>query len=282
MKTRNEKIKLSQITNKFDVRTQLDEDRVLQFAGMYESGEELPPVKVVQTSEGSYAYVDGRTRGAARAFLGLEDIDAIVLNDSLEENPVELFAQALEANWGGAKPPTRTDLIHTVTRMLEHGASQTAIRERLKFVAPGSLKAYISSARSTIMKRRIAKGMESIRQGKTVDEAAKRAGIQPSVLKDLLGGKKSRWGAGKEEDEIVTAMKNYISKELRSVNSGISKKIQFLLEKVDAGEVSAAKAGTVIKAWKDHLRHTNVRIEDWQARLNALNGEQEKATEHVA
>src|ERR1035438_6817341 len=111
MKPKVQMVLLSQIVNKFDVRTSLDEDRVVQFAGYYEAGMELPPVSLVEIAENKYAYIDGRTRGAARAYLNIPDVPATISNNP--EDASQLFVQALQANWGGAKPPTRNDIIHT-------------------------------------------------------------------------------------------------------------------------------------------------------------------------
>ena len=271
-------IPLSQIVNKFDVRIKLDEDRVVQFAGFYQDGMDLPPVKLVKLAEEKYAYIDGRTRGAARAYLDMADVPAIVATDA--KSQVELFVEALKDNCGGAKPPTRDDITHTVTRMLECGASQTSCRDYLSFLPPGSVKAYISSARSTITKRKIARALDDIASGYSVDQAAKRTAIPVETLKDVVAGKKGKWGHGRSnEAEFAIAMKSYISRELRSTNTGISKKIQDMLGKVENGEISGKLAADVIKAWSEHLRKTMIRIKDWDARLEAISIETSRATE---
>jgi hypothetical protein len=271
-------IPLAQITNRFDVRTKLDEDRVLQLMGCYEAGQELPPIEVVQFADDGYAYVDGRHRGAARAYCNFTDIAAIVIDNP--NDPAELFARALEANYGGSKPPTRDDITHTVVRMLELGATQTAIRERLQFLPVGALKAYIASARGSIMKRKIAKAMDDIGDGLTIDTVAARYRIPLDSLKDVVKGKKGKWGKGRStEAELAIAFKSYISTELRAANSGISKKMEFMLQKVDAGEMSYKAAKGVIHAWSEHLRKTGIRVMDWNARLDAIAGETTKAVE---
>ncbi len=267
---------LSQIENKFDVRTKLDDDRVLQFAGAYEDGKELPPVKIVKIADDKYAYVDGRHRGAAREFCNYKDVAAIIVDNP--NDPAELFAQALEANWGGAKPPTREDITHTIMRLLELKATQTAIRERLSFLPAGSLRAYIATARGSIMKRKIGKALDAISEGATIDVAAVKYAIPIDSLKDVVAGKKGKWGKGRSNEvEFATALKAYISTELRSVNSGIAKKMEFMLSKVDDGEMSYKEAYGVLRAWSEHLRKTGIRVADWRARLNAIAGETDKA-----
>ncbi len=282
-KAKVEMILLDQISNKFDVRVKLDEDRVLQFMSMYEAGTEVPPVLLVALGDDSYAYIDGRHRGAARGYLNLPDVPAVIRSTSLSDSPVELLAVALESNYGGAMPPSRDDIIHAITRMLEAGASQTAVRDRLNFLPPGACRAYIASARSTITKRRISKALDDIDTGEvSIDEAAKRRGVKVEQLRDVISGKKQKWNKGRsDEAEFCIALKCYISKELRSANSGISKKVELLVKKVDDGEVSYKFAEEVIRAWKEHLRKTGLRVTDWQSRLSALSGEIEKASDSV-
>jgi hypothetical protein len=230
---------------------------------------ELPPVSLVELSEDRYAYIDGRTRGAARAYLNLPDVPAIVSQNP--EDASALFVQALAANWGGAKPPTRGDIIHTITRMREAGASQKQVRESLTFVPPGSLRAYMASSSHVIMNRKIAKSLDAIAAGHTIEEAAKMYAVPVPNLQDVVSGKKGKWGHGRsDEADYVLGLKNYISRDLRSSNSGISKKMTDLLMKVDNGEVSVKAAEGVLRAWAEHLRKSNIRAVDWQSRLTAL------------
>jgi hypothetical protein len=269
-------IPLAQIKNKFDVRTTLDEDRVLQLVGLYEGGVDLPPVELIQLGDDSYAYVDGRHRGAARAYLDLKDVPAIISDRSLAEDAPQLFAYALELNWGGAKPPTRDDITHTIIRMMENGAAQTVVRSYLSFIPNGSLRAYIASARSTVMKRKISKSLDAIAEGAAIEEAAKRYAVPLDSLKDVVSGKKGRWGKNRSSEvEYLTALKLYISKELASVNNGIAKKMQDLQKKVEDGEVNSKGAMEALSAWGMHLRKTSVRVEDWKARFAAIGLEQE-------
>jgi hypothetical protein len=282
VKEKSVMLPLTSIINKFDVRTVLDQDRVIQFAGMYEHDPDLlPPVRVVrigEEEEEKYAYIDGRTRGAARAYLNLSDVPAVICNGSLRDNPLELFAEALELNWGGAKPPTREDIAHTIQRMLELGISQKAIRERLNFLPSGSASAYIAWARAVLQKRRMARALDAVAEGLSIDSAARDNQIKPDLLRDAIAGKRGNWGAARsDEAQLLVEFKGYISKVLKSANGGISKKLEGTVKKVDAGEVSHKTAVEIVKAWREHLRKTMLRIEDWDARLTALSAEHDKA-----
>lgn len=273
-----EMIPLNRIVNKFDVRVSLDEDRVIQFAGLYEAGVKLPPVRVVRLDEDHYAYIDGRHRGASRAYLNLTDIPAVVANGPLRDNPVELFAEALELNWGGAKPPSREDITHTILRMLELGASWKSITDRLTFLPTGSARAYISWAQSVLQKRRLSVALDSIAEGMSVGDAAHFYKLKPDFIKNVISGKKGKWGGNRsEQDQLSAKLKSYISTKLFAANAGISKNVQFLFQKVESGEVSPKVCSEVLKNWSEHMRKTTIRIDDWKARLEAVTREREKA-----
>jgi hypothetical protein len=271
-------IPLAKIENRFDVRMALDDDRVLQFAGMYESGMSLPPVELVSTGEdGNYAYVDGRHRGAARAFLNYADIEATIRPGTTADDPIGLYASALRANWGGAKPPSRGDIIHTIIRLVELNIPQSEIRKRLDFLPSGSSKAYISTAVGTVQKRRLALALDAVADGLSAEAAAELHGIQLETLQNTISGKKGKFGNRSDEQQYTAEIKSYISQKLFAANAGISNKIGSMLKRVEDGEVSATLAESVIKAWQTHLRQTNLRIVDWQHRLRAITTEQEKA-----
>ncbi len=262
---------LAQIKNKFDVRLALDQDRVIQFAGMYESGVDLPPIEVVETAEDEYAFIDGRHRAAARDYLNLTNVMAIIRNGGLIDDPGALFARALQANWGGSKPPTRDDIQHTILRMLESGLSRNAIEKILVFIPRSSLRAYTAGAMNRLSRRKIALALDAISDGATIENAAKRVALPVERLKDVVSGKKGIWGKGRsQETQTCVELKTYISQHLFSANTGIAKKIQMLLASVDDGEISSNGAAGVLKAWKDHLRKSVSRVDDWEQRLAGI------------
>jgi hypothetical protein len=271
---------IKNIINRFDVRLELDQDRVLQFVGMYQAGVDVPDIEVVQLDEEDFAFIDGRHRAAALQYLGRTTVNATVVNGNLKDNPVQLYGRALRANWGGALPPTRAGITHTMVRMIEAGASFKDIKEELGFLPAGSLKAYHTDASSILSKRRIGRALDDVRDNAlTVEAAALKNHIPLKVLQNAISGKKGKWGHARDnEQQYVTEFKSYVSKVLLSANTGISQKLIDALRKVDAGEISAKGAAGMIKAWKEHLRRTGLRIEDWEARLAAITGEQDKAT----
>ena len=162
-------------------------------------------------------------------------------------------------------------------RMLEAGANHKGIRSRLDFLPPGSTRAYIAQAMGNISKRRIAKALDAISEGATVVQAAASYKLKPETLKQIVAGKKGKWGKSRSDEvQLGVEIKAYISRVLFSANAGISKKIQDILLRVSEGEISVKIAEDVIKAWKKHLSHTTLRISDWESRLLAVVAEQAK------
>lgn len=277
-KEKVETLLLSSIKNKFDVRVALDQDRVLQFAGMYEGRQELPPIEVVKIDDEDYAFIDGRHRAEARKYLNLTDIQAVVRSGSLRDDPAALFGRALKANWGGSQPPTREDIQHTILRMLEAGVSRIEIEGILSFIPKGSLRAYTAHSLNQISKRKIAKALDAIADGSNIEQAAKKVGLKADRLKEIVAGKKGTWGKGRsEESHFTTGIKAYISQVSQSTNNGIAKKVQFTLQKVDDGEISLKGATEVITFWKKHVANTTRRIADWEARLDSIAASQAKS-----
>jgi len=272
-----EMVPIANIKNVFDVRVSLDEDRVIQFAGLYEGGVALPPVMLQKLAEDEYAYIDGRTRGAAREYLNLKDVPAIVQNGIPDY--LQLYATALKSNWGGAKPPSREDISHTALRMLELGASRKAIREHFEFLPSGAAMAYIAQAMSVLARRRLSKALDAIADGVSIERAAKEQGVKADYLKNVVTGKKGTWGKSRtNEQQITVEFKRHIARSLRAANGSIGMKLAALFQQVESGDISTKAADGIIKSWAEHLRQTTIRIKDWQSRLESISTEQDRAS----
>jgi hypothetical protein len=128
------------------------------------------------------------------------------------------------------------------------------------------------------MKRRISRALDAISEGDTIEAASKKSGVPLDSLKDVMSGKKGKWGSGRSnEKDFCNSIKAHISSSLKATNTSISKKIEYMLTKVQDGEISYKEAYGVIRAWAEHLRKTGIRIADWRARLNAASGEIDKS-----
>jgi hypothetical protein len=262
------KIPLEKTINKFDVRVELDDDRVVQFIGMYEAHLDVPPIQVVELADGNYAYVDGRTRGAAQTAMGRKEADAIIM---VNLSTGQLYGYALRANWGGAKPPTRSDLTHTIARMLEAGETPTSIRRELPFLPRGSINAYIATAQGMLTKRRIAVALDSVAQGEiTLAEAAKTSMVDITTLRVALKGKNKGFRSRTEQQERAHNLQLHILHSLQKANMSIGAQVSDLLQEVEHGDMSPALAEQVIQAWFRHLKKATLKASDWGQRLQNI------------
>lgn len=268
-------IEISEIRNKFDVRKTLDDDNILRLAELYQNNIEVDPIRVA-IIEGEYCFVDGRHRAAARALLELKTIDAIVVHES---NELQLYSEALRSNYGGSKPPTREDIEHTIRKMMEAGAKESHLKARLDFIPYSILRIYISVVQTTLRKRKIKAAIEAVADGMILAEAATKYGVKLDSLKDAISGRKRKWGTG--ESALLTEYTLYINRVLKTANSGISKKIQLLLVKLEDHEVKPETATRIIEHWGAKLNGTIHRIKDWKERLKAIT-EGKKSTEEEA
>jgi hypothetical protein len=265
-------IHIDNIKNKFDVRQALDEDRIVYLAEVYQSGVYVEPIKVIKdgpdTTPGEqlYAFVDGRHRAAARNLLDLPTIEAILVTN-IDDDLVSLYAESLKSNYGGAKPPTREDIRHTVTRMLEAGAKHSRIMSALSFIPPSMMRQYLTDAMAKLARHRVFKALEWVANGGSLKEAAEKYQVDVEVLKnEITGSKKKKKAAG----TIVGEYKAYLTITLRKANQGIAGKIQSLLAKIEDGEVTVDVGIDIINQWRTHVVKSEHRIKDWEQRLQHI------------
>lgn len=263
-------IPIANITNRFDVRRKIEEDHVLYLAGLIEGKANLPPIKVITIGEDQYAFIDGRHRAAAYALLGYDTIPASISKDS--GDTAHYFGDALRSNWGGAKPPSRTDLEYTVSQMLDRGVSPIKIRESLNFVPASMLRLILTNSHSLLRKKRINKALDAVANGSKLADAAKEFSVEPDALKEAVTGRKR---AASEQAIPLASIKSYISITLRASNTGIAKKIERVIKDVDDGETPSSTATQAIEAWEAHLKNTLNRMKDWKERVQMLENKPE-------
>lgn len=258
-------IPIEKIQNRFDVRKALDDDTVLHLAELYQAKVQLPPVSLVDMGDGTYSFIDGRHRAAAKALLGDDSIPAIVQPMNGSKGTMELYAQALRANYGGSKPPTREDIQHTVHRMVEQGAGLTAISRLIDFIPNSMLHNMVAAAKGHINRDKMRKAIQYVAEGSNPAEAAKKFGVEPKAVSDAIAGRKRKWSTG--EGTILAENKNHITRVLKAANLSIGKHMQDLLNQVEAGEVSPETVAKILNAWETHNKGTAHRIRDWRERL---------------
>jgi hypothetical protein len=268
-------IPIANIENKFDVRQVLDDDRVIYLAELYEGGVNVEPIKVIlvtpkaaNPSDQKYAFVDGRHRAAGRALLGLPTIEAEVVSAE-ELDMAGLYAESLKANWGGAKPPTRQDIRHTIQRMLESGATFNRVRAALAFLPPSVFRRYAADAMSSIGKHKMLMALEAIAGGMKLPAAAEKYGIDPEKLRDAITGQKKK---GKTTQIMLSENKMFVTNALRSANQKVAGKMKALLVKVEDSEMPVHVMMDIIEAWESSVSASQHRIKDWKERLQSIAG----------
>lgn len=257
-------IEVSRIKNIFDVRRALNEERVLALAELIQGGVELPPIDVIIYTD-SFAFVDGRHRAAAYQLLDKPEILANVVE---RKDPAKMFSQALLSNWGGALPPTVSDIRHTVRRMLESGATHVTVRKELSFMPLYQINKYIDDSKSQMKKVRLRNALDSIAEGLRPSEAADKFDVDIESIKAAISGIKRKFGTG--DVGIEAEHKVYIKGQMKSATTGITKRLEHLFHYVDAAEVRPGTVVKIIDEWEGVLRKTLARIPDWRQRLDAI------------
>lgn len=264
---------IQDIANRFDVRKELDEDNIIRLAELYQNNVDLPPIQVTLIN-GVYCYVDGRHRAQARLMLDMPTIDCEIVT---ETDTLQLYADALRANYGGAKPPTRADIEHTIKCMVEAGARETHIKAKLDFLPAGVIRVYMNTVKSSINKRRMAAALDAITEGMTLVDSAEKYGLEIDALKDALQGKKKRFGGS--QTGFLTDSINAITTTLKSSTAVIAGRMKVLFGKVEDGEATIETAARVLDHWESKATQSLHRIKDWRERLRAISSRKDELRE---
>jgi hypothetical protein len=259
-------IPIDKIQNRFDVRQALDDDLVIHLAEMYQAGEPIPPITVVPLDDGNYAFIDGRHRAEARVLLGLKDVPAIVRHEDVQKNLLPLYAEALKSNWGGSKPPTREDISHTITRMIQNGAKEPLVTKLLPFIPASVIRRYYKNTLGNITRKRVQQALVLVAKGQTVAEAARLINVDVRAVAEAVEGRKKKFGHG----GVLAANKGAISQSLRATSLTIGKRLQILLQQVESGEVGTDVFEQVLDTWERSVNSSVHRIRDWRERLRTV------------
>lgn len=252
-------VRLSDLKVTFNVRKELDEDRVVQFAMLMEAGTDFPPILVTPDNE----IIDGRTRFEAYKLLSKPPEMVKVIIDR-EEDRVSVIATAVTANLGGSKPPTQADLRFAVEQMILSGASRKRITESLEsvYLPAKVLRKLHDDAVSTIRKRSIDRALNDVASGViSLVDAAATHNIPVEDLKEAIHGKKK-----KVKSSDLRSVKGKLSVIYKSYGHTVSCKIRNILEVWEAGQQSDGYVDEVLS----HLeylahRHSNI-VADYRVR----------------
>jgi hypothetical protein len=252
---------LSELSEDFYVRQQLDEEHALFLAGLIEDGVNLPPITITA----DYQVIDGRHRITAHDLLGLDKIKAEMIETA---DKVELIATAYRCNTGGALPPTKEDTEHTIRLLLENRVSKTKIRELLEL--PSSLgRKWVDNVQSKMNRQKTMAAMDAITDGGlNARQAADKYGVPLEKLKEALSGRKK-----KSKTDGISGMKRDLTQRYRSVGVQNGGTLGRLLKLVEDGDVSPKQAKVIIAHLERLQAQSAGKVGEWRKRFEALYNE---------
>lgn len=266
--SKNRVVKLKDIKTNFYVRRGINQDHVLMLAELYESAmlEHKDSVTASQaidlirlTEEGEM--VDGRHRKEAMELAQLTDIKVTIVPAM---SPAALVVEATRANYGGALPPTREDMIFTVEQLLsKHGMTAKAVEDSMTMLPKSVVRKYINMANKRINEARLKLAISDITSGSTLLQAARNHNLKPEAVQLALEGKKpkARVGAVQLAAVLTTYHKSYAVQIGRVINKAI--------DDYRDGEISEDALQGAINHFGHLLRRMFIRVEDWNNRLKA-------------
>lgn len=235
-------MKIADIIISHYVRKELDEDRVIFFAELYEAGSDVPPIKVTMDNK----LEDGRHRLAALEFL--ERTDAVCeIVDTVSD--VELIKAAYAANLGGSKPPTRQDTEHVAQMLLREGVTPAKVIDFFSQHYPKSVaRTYVDQARFGITREKIRKAKEAVLSGdKTMNKAAEEFGVDIETLKAEVTGTKKK----NKKNTEVREFKSVLTTLFRSSSKRWAAQLTKLRIMYENEEVTTQQVDEVL----EHLDH---------------------------
>lgn len=269
MATKHRVIKLGDLKYSFFVRRGLNQDHVLMLAELYEAalteakGDSVAASRAVQaiqvTDDG--VLVDGRHRKEAMELAQLTEARVEVLPPMTTS---ELVVMATKANYGGALPPSREDIIFTVEQLLtKHGMTQAQVESSLSMLPKTVVRKYINMANKRINELRLKLAITDITNGIPIATAARNHGLKVEAVQLQLEGKKpkSKAGAAIISANLTSLAKGFSSASSRAINRA--------LDEYRDGELPEEAVQGAINHFGHLLRRMFLRAEDWNNRLKA-------------
>lgn len=243
----------------FYVRQKTDQDHVLFLAELMEGGVQLDPITIVANADGSYSVRDGRHRIEASRLLDRLTIRAKVVPPA--KDVVSEIKLAFEANVGGALPPSREDIEHTVRLLLSQNVARKDIAKILPI--PTSLAhKYVQSINMKQLRARMNQAIQAVSEGSlNAPQAAEKFRVDLEALRRELGGRKKKRKHGGAE------VKRIISSKYRSLAQYNATTLRRLFAEMEDGEASAGVIETALKTMSDLNRKLGVNVQNWRDRL---------------
>lgn len=253
-------ININEIKESFFVRHRLNQDHAIQLSMLYDNGTKLPRLLVTSENE----LIDGRHRLAALRSLDKKSVEVEYAPDA---DRATHLVHALQANLGGALPPSNADIIYAITQMLENGMVGSAIIKHFSNIWPPAVaRRYYFDAQANLTKRRVNAAKDAVLEGKTVQEAATTHKIKIDTLKAAIGGNR------KKRKTDTTEIKGTITSIFRSRGSSLGHIARALTQKFEDGEISWKTAVAILDHYDRCVKNTADSARDLRKRLEAMKG----------
>lgn len=238
-------------------REKLIEDHWFLMAELMDAGVKFPPIEITEDRR----VQDGRHRVRASEYLDRETIEAVVVPDKGE---LESVSHALEANYGGSLPPTKEDIMHTLTYLIEKSISKDKIIHQFsKFIPDPVIKTLYQKASSNVVNKKVYAAIGLItNNGLDIYEAAKKVGLKNTA--QIKNEMERRIGTGQSKIPNFKAI--FASKFAHFNNSNVHLVTQ-LRNAYKNAEISAETVTDTLKTFGDLIPNTNRVYEDWRARF---------------
>lgn len=260
-------VHLKDLTTKFDVRKKLDDSHVMNLAYLYEAGETLPPLLITKQMQ----IIDGRHRKTAMELAGRQVADCIF---TTEESEGEMVIQAIKANVGGALPPTKADIVHSIILLLNQGWTERKIIDSMPF--PRSVgRKYAKDAWGFILEQKLRVAMKSIAEdGMTVKAASDKFGVPVEKLQEHMNPSRK-----KEKQKGIAWRKHHISRAYQGFGKKISHEIQRVVMDYEDNALTEEEALGLFEHIFELIKKSEKRIEEHRERFGNLAREMRKVSE---
>lgn len=228
-------------------REKLDEDRVLEFALLFEQPDYMDRIPAIEiTPDGSL--IDGRQRLEGAKISGIQN--GIRCKIKKVADKVNHIEEALKANFGGSVPPKKADIIMVIKDMIFAGASRNRAIEFMKSLYPPSVATkYVDEARHGINRDKMRDAKRDVLDnGLTIPTSAAKYGLDPERLREELGGRKKK--------NVVNAgdFNKILSTHFRSHGQKVFNLTKKVREHYQDGDI---KRESVLEVYKYILKYIN-------------------------
>lgn len=259
------RLPVADLKMKYDVRRALNEDRVLFFMELYDSGAEVAPIEVIR---GTMDIHDGRHRKAALDHLDIKSVECkLVKAMDHGDQLMDAFSKNMSDS---PMPPTRADVVFVMRQLLEAGESHSTVQRRFeRFYQPSHAKKLLKDAHSCVQKAKMARAKNAVaHQGMKVDDAAKEYGVKVETLREEITGTKQR----RRKAGSVSDIKNEITSRHRSNSQKTVALFRDILEKFEDGEKTEKEVYEVLLHVQKINSDAAKRVNSWIERFETLRG----------